>query len=78
VHHLLEQTPIVDPAAALDDLQRSARGAAPTVTSRAVVEVRMQVPISEPLRVRLHQLAALRGQTLGACLADVLADAIRS
>jgi hypothetical protein len=78
VRDLLHRTPTVDPSAALTDLQRSAREAAPMTTSRAVVEVRMQVPMSETLHARLHQLAALRGQTLSACLVDVLAAAVRT
>jgi predicted HicB family RNase H-like nuclease len=72
VREALEQTPEIDPRAPFSELQALARTVAPVVTAHAHIEVRMQVPVSEHVHARLHQIAALRGQTLGACLADVL------
>ena len=73
VRELLEQTPAIDPKAPFAELRTLALGAAVMTSERARVDVRMQVPIGDDVHARLHQLAALRGETLGSCLIAVLA-----
>jgi hypothetical protein len=73
VREVLEQgTPHFDAGESLTDLGEAARGAFPQTDARRTVDVRMQVHVSEDLHQRLVQLAALRAQTLGACLLDAL------
>jgi hypothetical protein len=72
VADLLCRTPDIDPKRPFHQLLERALAIAPVVTERVRIEVRMQVPIDEHVHTRLHQLAALRGQTLSACLMDVL------
>ena len=74
VRDILESTtPRFDAAAPLSGLAQTARAAFPAFgAGRRTTEVRMQVPVSEELHQRLIQLAALRAQTLAACLVDAL------
>ena len=55
--------------AALVSQARAVLGTAPREKR---VETRMQVPTSEDLHRRLQQFAALRSQTLGASMLDIL------
>jgi hypothetical protein len=74
VRDLLESAaPHFEPAAPLTELAQVARAVVPeTSAGRQPIEVRMQVPASDDLHRRLLQLAALRAQTLWACLLDLL------
>jgi len=74
VRDLLESAaPHFEPSAPLTELAQIARAAVPEMAAgRQQIEVRMQVPASDDLHRRLLQLAALRAQTLWACLLDLL------
>lgn len=68
----LERTvPKFDAATPLAVLARAAQAAAPAIRERARVDVRMQVPMTSDLHRRVVQLAALRRQTLAACMVEV-------
>ena len=71
---VLEQsTPIFDAKAPLAELARKARSVVKVgMGGPRRVDVRMQIPVTEDLHQRLIQLAALRTQTLGTCLLDIL------
>ncbi len=71
---VLEQsTPIFDAKVSLVELARKARSVVKVgMAGPRRVDVRMQIPVTEDLHQRLIQLAALRTQTLGACLLDIL------
>jgi hypothetical protein len=57
----------------LSELSQVARTAFPEASlGRRPIEIRMQVPVTEDLHRRLLQLAALRAQTLGGCMVDLL------
>ncbi len=74
VRDLLESAaPRFEPGAPLTELAQVARAAVPErAAGPQPIEVRMQVPASDDLHRRLLQLAALRAQTLWACLLDLL------
>ena len=71
---LLEQhVPVFRSNACLAELARTARNAFPSVRAEdARAETRMQVPLSDDLYRRVHQLAALRSQPLKPCVMDLL------
>lgn len=70
-------TPVLDRAAPMVALAKAARGAfAVSAAERRRVDVRMQIPVGAALHRRLHQVAALRTQTLGACVIDVFEAAV--
>ena len=73
VRELFERvTPEFDLQVPMADLAAAARAAVPTVSRERRVDIRMQVPVTEHLHRRLQQFAALRGQTLGSSMLDVL------
>jgi hypothetical protein len=70
---LEESTPTFDAKAPLSELARKARSVvAVGKGGPRRADVRMQIPVTDDLHQRLIQLAALRTQTLGACLLDIL------
>ena len=68
---LSNRTPLFPRSTSMAALAKQARDSFPTNAARARVDVRMQVPIDSDLHRRLHQLAALRAQTLVACISDL-------
>jgi hypothetical protein len=68
---LLKRTPEFPRSTPMTTLAKQARDAFPTLAARPRVDVRMQVPLEVDLHRRLHQLAALRTQTLVACLSEL-------
>jgi hypothetical protein len=73
VRELLETLPVFDPTASLRMLSDLARGLAPRLSAaQPRIDTRMQVVLTEEAHFMLHKLAALRTQTLGACLTDLL------
>jgi hypothetical protein len=65
-------TPEFDSSKPMAQLAVLARTAVPVVQRERRVDVRMQIPVTEDLHGRLQKFAALRGQTLGASMLDVL------
>jgi len=73
VRELFERvTPTFDLKTAMPTLAVLAREAVPMVRRERRVDVRMQIPVTEHLHRRMQQFAALRTQTLGASMLDVL------
>lgn len=73
VRDLFERvTPVFDASAPMASLAACARGVVPAVVRERRVDMRMQIPVSDDLHRRMQQFAALRAQTLGASMLDVL------
>jgi len=68
---LSQRTPAFPRSTPMATLAKQARESFPAKAARSRVDVRMQVPIDRDLHRRLHQLAALRTQTLVACISDL-------
>ncbi len=75
---LSRRTPLFPRSTPMAQLAREARDSFPFNDSRTRIDVRMQVPLDGELHRRLHQLAALRAQTLVACISDLLESSVPS
>jgi outer membrane biosynthesis protein TonB len=73
---LSSRTPAFSRATPMVALAKEARESFPASAARMRIEVRMQVPLDIDLHRRLHQLAALRAQTLVACISDLFEASI--
>jgi len=74
---LSRRTPAFPRSTPMATLAKLARDAFPAISTRSRIDVRMQVPVASDLHRRLHQLAALRTQTLVACISDLFEASVQ-
>ncbi|HEY5261493.1 MAG TPA: hypothetical protein VIJ33_05230 [Solirubrobacteraceae bacterium] len=74
---LARRTPAFLRSTPMATLAKQARDSFPASMARSRIDVRMQVPLDSDLHRRLHQLAALRTQTLVACISDLFEASVQ-